>query len=318
MWLPMNPERERIIVNLLWLEHEIWEERELQPWERQPCRLISWWEMLEFSAYSFFWCGDALKDIIADCLVGSIPVPGDSPMFAVQRDIDDLARESALDSLQYIEKGFRRIGLQISADTVAEIAADLRETGQRRNFQWLMDQARNVQLLVHKEIKGKVFFYVPAERVKFFPTNVAPHLFGKAVADAFPTAAQDIDEAGMCLGLDRGAACVFHLMRALEVGLGVLGKVFGVSLEHTNWAPAIEQIEKKIRHMHEDPDWKALPDCRGQQEFYAQAASHFAILKDAWRNYTMHARGFYTAQQVERIFENTKGFLQELAGRLHE
>jgi hypothetical protein len=107
-------------------------------------------------------------------------------------------------------------------------------------------------------------------------------------------------------------------MRVLEIGLSVLGAEFGVSLAHTNWAPAIEQIESKIREMHKDPTWKALPDCKEQQEYYAQAASHFGILKDAWRNYTMHARGFYTEEQAERIFENVKGFMQKLGERLSE
>ncbi len=84
-------------------------------------------------------------------------------------------------------------------------------------------------------------------------------------------------------------------MRVLGIGLGPLGKIFNVSLAHTNWAPAIEEIESKIRDMYKDPVWKALPDCKEQQEFYAQAASHFGVLKDAWRNYTAHARGKYTS-----------------------
>jgi hypothetical protein len=91
-----------------------------------------------------------------------------------------------------------------------------------------------------------------------------------------------------------------------------------VSLEHTNWAPAIEQIESKIRNMHKDPAWKSLPDCKEQQEFYAQVASHFGILKDAWRNYTMHSRGVYTEEQAERIFDNIESFMQQLATKLHE
>ena len=60
-------------------------------------------------------------------------------------------------------------------------------------------------------------------------------------------------------------------MRALEIGLTVLGAKFGVSLAHTNWAPAIEEIESKIRDMHRDPAWKNLSDCKqqvlGQFEF---------------------------------------------------
>jgi hypothetical protein len=107
-------------------------------------------------------------------------------------------------------------------------------------------------------------------------------------------------------------------MRILEIGLTALGKVFGVSLLHTNWAPALEQIESKIREMHKDPVWKAMPDCKEQQEFYAQAASNFGILKDAWRNYTMHVRAKYTQEEAEQIFSNVKALMQKLSEKLKE
>jgi hypothetical protein len=119
----------------------------------------------------------------------------------------------------------------------------------------------------------------------------------------------------------RSTAAVFHLMRALEIGLGVLGSTFGVSLAHTNWAPAIDEIEGHIREMHKDAQWKSKyskDELKLQQEFYAQAASHFGILKDAWRNYTAHARGKYTEPEAELIFANVRGFMEKLSTRFHE
>ncbi len=98
----------------------------------------------------------------------------------------------------------------------------------------------------------------------------------------------------------------------------MLGSKFGVSIAHTNWAPALDEIESKIRNMHKDAACKLLPDCKEQQEFYAQAASHFGILKDAWRNYTMHLRGKYTDQEAEDVFVGVRGFMQKLATRLSE
>lgn len=102
-------------------------------------------------------------------------------------------------------------------------------------------------------------------------------------------------------------------MRVLEIGLTSFGAVFGVSLAHTNWEPAIREIESNIREMHKDPKWKSLPDCKDKQEKYSQAASHFAVVKDAWRNYTMHARGNYGDNEAEMIFLNVKAFMQKLA-----
>lgn len=107
-------------------------------------------------------------------------------------------------------------------------------------------------------------------------------------------------------------------MRALEIALAVLGQQFGVSLVHTNWAPAIEEIEKKIREMHKDPAWKVRSDCKEQQECFAQAATNFGVFKDAWRNYTMHVRGKYDEREAMDILNSVRAFMQKLATRLHE
>ena len=295
----------------------------MQPWEVDPRQLITWWEMLNFSAWNFFWCGMALTRIEQDCYVSSVEIPGVAdpgkvPIFALPKPLSGDARIMAVKSLKRVVPEFLGIGLGITAETTRELIAELEKESCNRNYQWLIDQVTAIRKLSQKEIEGKAFFYVPAERIKFYPLTNNLHIFGKPVGDAFPSAMQDIAESGVCLALDRGSACVFHLMRVLEIGLTVLGAKFNVSLAHTNWEPAIREIESKIRGMHNDPAWKALPDCKEQQEFYAQAASHFGILKDAWRNYTMHVRGFYTEEQAERIFDNVRGFMEKLAERLSE
>lgn len=289
-----------------------------QPWELDRYSLITWLDMIEFSARTFFWAGSALHSILADCLLSSIPLSGDTPVFNLTAKIDDKTRSTSLERLGHVEDEFRKIGLHIAAETAKELMAVLETGGPGQNVQWLMERVRAIRDLAHKEMRGKAFFYIPAERAKFFPTIKTQHIFGEAVGAAFPSATFDIAEAGTSLALARGTGCVFHLMRALEVALGVLGRKFGVSVERTNWAPAIAEIESKIRNMQKDQTWNSLPDCKEQQEFYAQAASHFGVLKDAWRNYTMHARGFYTEEQAERILENVKGFMQKLAERLSE
>lgn len=217
-----------------------------------------------------------------------------------------------------MEEHFRKINLIITAETIQELIVKLNAPPSPQNFQWLIDQIEAIENLARKELRGKCFMYIPPERTKFWPTVKAPNIFGERVADRFPSATFDIHNGGICLATSLCTAAVFHLMRILEIGLTAMGQQFGVSFAHTNWAPAIEQIESKVRDMNKDPIWKAQPDCKEQQEFYAQAASHFAILKDAWRNHTMHARGKYTEDEAERIFENVKGFMQKLAERLHE
>lgn len=269
--------------------------------------------MIEFSAQTLVWCIRELRCISNDCLMGSSLIPGDQPVFALSRDLDDRARNRAIESFLHIEEAFRNIGMNLTADTAKEITESLRDPHRRRNFQWLSDQVKNIEKLARKEMEGKAFFYVPQEHAKYFPRRNNPHIFGDVVAAAFPSAIYDISESGICLALARGSGCVFHLMRVLEVGLRALGNKFGISLAHTDWGPALNEIEKKIRAMHEDPTWKALPDWKEQRESYSKIASHFGVLKDAWRNYTMYARGQYTEEEAGQIFENVKSFMQKIA-----
>ena len=186
------------------------------------------------------------------------------------------------------------------------------------NYQWLRDKVSDLKDLIGREMSQHGFFYIAPDKAKYWPKLGDRHPFGDSVADTFSSSFFDAQQSAICVAIGLGTASVFHAMRVLEIGLTSLGAVFNVSLAHTNWEPALREIESKIRDMHKDPVWKALPDCKEQQEFYAQAASHFAILKDAWRNFTMHARGKYTEEEAERIFENVKGFMQQLAKRLHE
>jgi hypothetical protein len=303
-------------VQMLYLEEA---ERVLQPWEEHPFQLVSWFDMLNFSASAFFYCGGALRDICQDCVMAAAKcVSGDEPVFALTEALDDAGRQKAISHLENVEPQFRKTGLAITAETINELLIDLGKSEIRRNLQWLTDRIRAIEKLAEKELKDKLFFYIPAERGKFWPRAKEPFALGKAVSVSFPSSTFDANNAATCLATSHSTAAVFHLMRVLEIGLAALGNEFGVSFEHTNWQPALDQIEKKIREMPHDAKWRSRTDFKEQQEFYAQTASHFAILKDAWRNYTMHARGKYTEDEAERIFENVKGFMQKLAERLHE
>jgi hypothetical protein len=304
-------------VQMLYLEDG--PETVLQPWEENPYDLVSWLDVLQFSAYSFFFCGRALREIKSDCYIASIPGDGDTPIFALPRPLDGLSISKATKSLSFVETEFRKIGLVTTAEMAKDVVASLEKPANRmRNYQWLIDQVAMLEKLADLELHGKFFLYIPPERAKFWPAMNKLNIFGDEVATKFPSATFDAANGGVCLATMMSTASVFHLMRVLEIGLTALGAVFAVSLAHTNWGPAIEEIEKKIRGMHADPAWKAMPDCKEQQEFYAQAASHFGVLKDAWRNYTMHARGKYTEGEAELIFENVKAFMQKLATRLQE
>ena len=175
--------------------------------------------------------------------------------------------------------------------------------------------ATMLSVTLENELSLRLFFEVPPDKAKLYSdNNAAP--FGDSVAVAFPSVSFDAGEANRCIALSRNTACVFHLMRVLEIGLSVLAKQFNVAHEHRNWENVIGDITAAIGRIDQQPNRPST--WRDDREFYSQCASHFRIFKDAWRNYTAHARGKYDEQEALDLIGNVRSFMQKLATRLHE
>ncbi|HVB53481.1 MAG TPA: hypothetical protein VNF24_04735 [Candidatus Acidoferrales bacterium] len=142
--------------------------------------------------------------------------------------------------------------------------------------------------------------------------------FGNEVADAFPSAAYDIEEAAKCLALERATACVFHLVRVLEVGLHELGAALGVpDLEmqaNPTWEAVLAKCDKELAKpaKSRDPKWES------QAEFFAEAVAQLRAVKVAWRNPTMHVDRVYDPSRAEDIWGSVRAYMRHLATKLHE
>lgn len=164
------------------------------------------------------------------------------------------------------------------------------------------------------ELSAMLFYKVSRRDLFEVPPGI-PGLWGQDVADKFPSAAPEIEEAAKCLALTRPTACVMHLMRILELGLHSLADVFKVPFANANWGTIIDQIEKQIKGISANThgaSWKI------EQQFYSEASAHFRVLKDAWRNHSMHIHERYSEERAETIYQSVRGFIQHLATKLSE
>ncbi len=231
-------------------------------------------------------------------------------------------------ALGALERECQAMGLAVTLAQIKRIKSIFTEGASNVNYDNLARDVLEVQLRLNDELESRLCYCVEVEKSQYMqafgpgsdPAKPSPlEEAWKPIFTSFFNVKYDALEAFKCYALGHNTASVFHLMRVLELGLTALGKVFGVSLAHTNWGNAIGDIEKKIREMHADPAWKALSDWREQQETYAQMASHFGILKDAWRNYTAHIRGKYEPSEAHDIMVSVRAFMQKLAAKgLHE
>lgn len=165
-----------------------------------------------------------------------------------------------------------------------------------------------LKFIILTELESKLFLYVPIERAKYYNNSKT----WSSIINKFPSLEDNLIEAGNCFALARYTACVVHLMRSLETPLKVFGREVGVSIDVLNmnsWGQILVKIENAVNNLKKDDQNK---------EYYSQLTSYFFILKNAWRNYTLHGNSKYTEEEADKIFNNCKAFIEKLAQRFKE
>jgi hypothetical protein len=219
--------------------------------------------------------------------------------------ITDTTRELIKTVCERLERDLSHLGLVSSFATVER----MRELGTRDDATYT-ELARLFNELhgrLKDETKAIVFLSIdPAKNRLYLETN----LFGETVAERLPAAIGDIEEAGKCLALDRGTACVFHLMRVMEVGLRRLANDLGISYA-PSWESYINQINDRIatKHKRKGITWKR------DEHYFKEIAGDLLTVKVAWRNPTMHIVRTYTPDEAEQIFAAVRTLMQRIAGR---
>jgi hypothetical protein len=113
---------------------------------------------------------------------------------------------------------------------------------QVNTYKQYSDHLRTVYATMASEMEDRKFYAPTRNLEKYFEQDC---LFGEDVFNKFPSAANDIFEAGTCLALDRATACVMHSMRVSEVGLTSLARAMNVSKQN-DWGGYLREIEKNL------------------------------------------------------------------------
>jgi hypothetical protein len=167
-----------------------------------------------------------------------------------------------------------------------------------------------MQLLarLQDELDQQFFFHLNQQDVRYFGKD---DLFGHAIARKFKSAAADIKEAGNCLALQRPTACVFHLMRAMEVAVRQLARRPHMSITitpKTTWRMITGAMDKKIAKM---PD--ATTREKNKKENWEEARANLHHVGSVWRNKTMHPAKSYDQEQAFNVFKAVSVFMSGLA-----
>ncbi len=261
--------------------------------------------MLRFRAASFSSAVGALQRAGTTLRIAAETLPGKDEERLGQKHFMEAIREAkpAIDELRLsrvLRDQFARLELAGGAGSVEVLSALLVEF--------------NNNLMV--EMGSHWFLIIHADRREFYEQSTEP--FGHEVAEVFAEANKDIAAASRCFALDEWTACVFHLMRCLEISLRSLAEFVGLpkdAMAHENWKNVIDQIESKIRRMEGEP--KSAEKIE-RLRLLSSAASQFRYFKDAWRNHVAHSHASYDEREAITVWTHVKGFMTEIAPLLRK
>jgi hypothetical protein len=271
-----------------------------------PNKLFNLWDMLRQYAVISSWLNSGLQKeeekLFDDGIVetrGLLGLFGPvRPAYVSQADKDRIERY-----LSEAEQLASDLELDAAHVTARQIRRGFESDGYRKSL--LVEHLNELRGRLHDQLASRQFVHVKPRYVEFYQQN---DLFGQTVNDCFPSAIDDIADAGTALAVGLGTSCVMHLMRVAEVGLKVLAKELDVHYS-ISWEAYLTKIEKNIANKHslKPAEWKR------NEPFFRDVSGDLVTIKNAFRNPTMHVERTYSQQEAEQVFLAIKTLMQRMA-----
>ena len=185
-----------------------------------------------------------------------------------------------------------------------------------------------LRLRILDELRGMVFYCLTPDKNSFFVRDSDRNLvakpitdiFGAEVVERFTAIRDDLQEACLCYVCQRSAACVFHLMRAAEIGIPKLAKLCEMQDAKPSWGAVLNKAEK----LTQGTDHKDLPrQLKPHIEFVRTVVADMRSMQRAWRNKVSHVEDRlvvtspdFSTQTAYEILVATRVFLRDLAAGL--
>jgi len=261
----------------------------IRPWVSSPYSLVTWWDMERFSAAQFYEFGTRIS-------------AGRRQFEAMDKEEEESVakwrKSTGCKLLKEVKKQCELIDLKVSAMCIGEFFQKLRGTVSAKQLLQVLSDTENT---IRREMSVVNFYHMSSKEFDFYQKT---ELFGAKVNAKFPSIHYDTVEAGNCFAMGRSTACVFHLMRIMEVGTQKFGRRLGVKFPaDKNWQNILDESNKAIKALPKGPKAVAL----------SQAAAHLYTVKLAWRNQVMHPHDRYSLDEARDLIGHVKSFMKALA-----
>lgn len=273
-----------------------------RPWENWPYPLVSWWDMEKFSAGPLY----AVAKMFGQMQIIFAQHPKDANEKKGVVFLTAGMKQILRKNLRQIRMYCVKLGLKVAVACIDEALLDLKtELFRPEQLDRIYTDLDNS---IRRDMQSSLFFHVPFNLREFYKSKA---LFGEVVADRFPRANYDIEEAGTCYTFGRSTACAFHLMRVMEVGVQIFGNILGVAFpEDKDWGKILNIATGKIKEQTEMRDRKGR-----DSEIIAwnQIHAHLNSVCVGCRNQYMHPKETVTMEEAKDLIGLVGGFMRSLA-----
>lgn len=136
------------------------------------------------------------------------------------------------------------------------------------------------------------------------------------VSDKFPQAVAELKEAEWCLFYERGTACVFHSMRAVEVVLKSCYKTLREELPSLSdsWGNLLKPIDRQLLK----PPVNPVAVWQENIDFFSEVVFDIRASKRAYRDSTMHVESVYTPDDAKAILSAVMTLVRHASSHLDQ
>jgi hypothetical protein len=281
-------------------------------------RIWSLLEMFEFKAKAFYRATLALQGTRTAIQIRSpkdtVSHPDGSA--TVHFETDPVVKNQILRDAEELHESLIDLGTKNTLKSVERLIGVLTDEG---GFLWsrIAQLCDDIQSRLADELEETTILSLSEDERRFFEPKKP--LFGADFESGFQTnGVFELDEAAKSLALGRPTACVFHLMRVMEIGIRSIHLSLGIpdplKPAERNWGFILKSIRAGI-----DAKWPTTADKgHGDGHLFDSLYASLDAVKNPWRNATMHVEGKKTETEAEHIFVAVKAFMMRLAERCDE
>lgn len=258
--------------------------------------------MLKRYAQSFYQLGSVLEALQV-LLQGAESVLVKA---SVGQQRDELIKSLFGGYLSSLEVACSELDLRFCGRTVARLEEALKLD--KPDIKGLDEIVRDLDRRIRDELTERVLFYVRPEGADHYDN------FRQQWEPAISrfNIATDIEEAERCYALGRYSGCVYHLMRACEIGVQELGKYLSLSVPKIQepWGRILEHVRDEVKKMPHGTQAE-----KTKQSQVSDAADALWHVNLAWRIPAEHPRtpgDSYNEEQATDALARVKALMRTL------